>query len=490
MNRWISIITIFISCATCLLAQDRDPLKEYEEFRKKATKEYNDFRDNANADYAKFMREAWKEFGAEPPIPVPPSPDPPKPPVVEPEEKPTVDSIPFEVVIPPAPPVVQPRPIAPIPVAPIPVIPKPQATPPGVPLFSFRFYDTECRIRLENSQKIRLSDLSEETIAGNWEKLSSAEYNPAIADCLDLREQLKLCDWGYYQLVKTIADKFYGTAYPNESVLFQSFILTQSGYKVRMARAGEKLVTLIPFDQTVYTYMYLALDGQKFFVMDEVQQNAPFYVCNYQFPKEQIFSLQINRQPEFSEDKTPLKTFSSARYSVNTEVETNQNLIDFYGSYPKMSEWNLYAKASLSEQIKEQLYPVLKNAIAGKSQTEAANLLINFVQTAFEYQTDGEQFGYERPFFADETFYYPSSDCEDRAILFSILIHDLLDLDAVLLNYPNHLATAVRFDEDVEGDYLMIENQKYTVCDPTYIGANIGRAMPAVKNTRPKVVRI
>ncbi|GHT72175.1 hypothetical protein AGMMS50262_00010 [Bacteroidia bacterium] len=82
---------------------------------------------------------------------------------------------------------------------------------------------------MENSQKIRLSDLSEETIAGNWEKLSSAEYNPAIADCLDLREQLKLCDWGYYQLVKTIADKFYGTAYPNESVLFQSFILTQSG---------------------------------------------------------------------------------------------------------------------------------------------------------------------------------------------------------------------------------------------------------------------
>ena len=126
----------------------------------------------------------------------------------------------------------------------------------------------------------------------------------------------------------------------------------------------------------------------------------------------------------------------------------------------------------------------------GKSQKDAANILIDFVQTAFEYQTDDVQFGYERPLFADETFFYPYSDCEDRSILFSILVQDLLGLDVVLLNYPGHLATAVHFTEDIAGDYMTIDNKKYLVCDPTYIGASIGDAMPKYKTVSAKVVKI
>ena len=140
--------------------------------------------------------------------------------------------------------------------------------------------------------------------------------------------------------------------------------------------------------------------------------------------------------------------------------------------------------------MKECLYPVLRKAIEGKSQSEAANILINFVQTGFAYATDQDQFGYERPLFPDETFYYPFCDCEDRAILYSCLVRELLGLDAVLLNYPSHLATAVRFADNVSGDYLTIESEKYVICDPTYIGASIGMCMPDLKMVTPKVERI
>ena len=67
------------------------------------------------------------------------------------------------------------------------------------------------------------------------------------------------------------------------------------------------------------------------------------------------------------------------------------------------------------------------------------------MQTAFDYKTDGDQFGYEKPFFVDELFYYPYSDCEDRAVLYSYLVRTLMGLDVVLLEYPNHMATAVLF---------------------------------------------
>ena len=133
---------------------------------------------------------------------------------------------------------------------------------------------------------------------------------------------------------------------------------------------------------------------------------------------------------------------------------------------------------------------MLKKQIKGKSQEEAANMLINFVQTAFEYATDDEQFGYERPLFGDEIFYYPYSDCEDRSILYSILIKDLLGLDVVLLHFHGHLATAVKFTEDIDGFYLMIDNEKYLICDPTYINAPIGDCMPDYQDSSVTIVKI
>jgi len=100
------------------------------------------------------------------------------------------------------------------------------------------------------------------------------------------------------------------------------------------------------------------------------------------------------------------------------------------------------------------------------------------------------KFGYERAFFADENFFYPYNDCEDRSILYALLIKDLLGLEVVLLHYPLHLATAVHFPENITGDYLTIDGKKFIVCDPTYIGASIGTAMPQYKNASANVIRL
>ncbi len=67
----------------------------------------------------------------------------------------------------------------------------------------------------------------------------------------------------------------------------------------------------------------------------------------------------------------------------------------------------------------------------------------------------------------------------------------MLGLDIVLLNYPGHLATAVYFGtEEVYGDYLQIDGRRYIVCDPTYINADIGQAMPQYKQTTAKVIKL
>ena len=60
----------------------------------------------------------------------------------------------------------------------------------------------------------------------------------------------------------------------------------------------------------------------------------------------------------------------------------------------------------------------------------------------------------------------------------------------MLVEYPNHMATAVKFNSAVQGDYLSVNGKKYVVCDPTFIGAGVGMAMPQFKNAGAKVVKI
>ena len=96
--------------------------------------------------------------------------------------------------------------------------------------------------------------------------------------------------------------------------------------------------------------------------------------------------------------------------------------------------------------------------------------------------------GHDRAFFAEETLFYPYCDCEDRSILFSRLVRDLLGLDVMLVFYPGHLATAVAFNTSVKGDYIDMNGKHYTICDPTYIGAPIGATMPDMDNKTAKVI--
>lgn len=96
--------------------------------------------------------------------------------------------------------------------------------------------------------------------------------------------------------------------------------------------------------------------------------------------------------------------------------------------------------------------------------------------------------GHDRAFFAEETLYYPFCDCEDRSILFSRLVRDLLGIDVALIYYPGHLATAVHFDAEVKGNAVMIGNARFVVCDPTYIGAPVGEQMPNLDYDRIQTI--
>lgn len=176
-------------------------------------------------------------------------------------------------------------------------------------------------------------------------------------------------------------------------------------------------------------------------------------------------------------------------------MNVNKNLLDFYDTYPAseigdnfMTRWAMYANTPLETETKERLYPALHAKIEGLTKLEATERLLNFVQTAFVYEYDKKVWGHDRAFFAEETLYYPYCDCEDRSILFSRLMRDLLGLKVILVYYPGHLATAVCFTEEVKGDYIILNEMRYVICDPTFIGASVGCTMTGMDNRAARVI--
>ncbi|MBC8601634.1 hypothetical protein H8784_07840 [Parabacteroides acidifaciens] len=459
---------------------------EYSSFKKAKEKEFEDFRNKINEEYAAFMKKAWKEFDAIKGVPMPKD-DKPVPPVIYPEEdknKPIKDNPkPFEEIIPIVKPVPQPEPIAPI-----------EDTPKPVDVyFSFNFFGTDLKVRLEEKHRFSLRSCSENDIAKTWTILSGERYNNVINDCLSIRNQNRLCDWAYLLMLRNLSKAFFKGC-DNEATLFTAFLYCQSGYKMRLANADNKLYLLYASEHIIYKKSFWIVDDEKFYPLDcDLKQ---LYICQASYPKERPLSLQVNTEQKLAANTSPERDLQSKRFpEVKATVHTNRNLIRFFDTYPTSminedfgTRWAMYANTPLSQEAKSSLYPALKSVVTGKSQIDAVNRLLNFVQTAFVYEYDDKVWGYDRAFFADETLFYPYCDCEDRSILFSRLVRDLLGLKVVLIYYPGHLATAVHFSENVTGDYVAINGTRYVICDPTFIGAPVGRTMPDMDNATAKVI--
>lgn len=360
------------------------------------------------------------------------------------------------------------------------------------------FYGTTLQFSMGHPyHSTHLENPSRKTVADGWRKLSSQQNDDLLAQCLMARSELHLNDWAYLLLLEQLSTALVGCS-GNDATLLMAWLYCQSGYQMRMAYGDGRLFMLFGCDHTIYNSHYFTLDGQKYYILGTDTGND-LDICPGNYPGEQSLQLQIVDEPLFN------PTFSSDRYlqskrfpSIQVTISTNLNLIEFYKRYPIAepphrtdSRWAMYANTPLGTRARQTLYPQLRQTLQGKSKLQAATELLDFVQTAFVYEYDDKVWGCDRAFFPDETLYYPYSDCEDRSILFSRLVRDLLGLDVVLVYYPGHIATAIRFEgEQPSGDYFQLDEGRYFVADPTYTGADIGMTMPRYRGVSVKIIQL
>ena len=332
-----------------------------------------------------------------------------------------------------------------------------------------------------------IGNMRENAIADAYEAMCKADYKALVDDCRKVKKELNLNDWGIFLFVRE-ASKTLCTD-ENAAVVMQQFLLNELGYKSKMARRADRnqMLLFVAADCQVYGHPYFTKDGLNYYNLTS-NESCQFYMCQEDSPKAKSkLNMQVNHAPALNAGMVT-SVHKNRSGSVAVSVDVPKSLMEFYGSMPQC-DYSVYVNAEVNPSVASKVLSTLAPLVNGKGEAEAANLLINFVQTGFQYATDQEQFGYEKPFFVEELFYYPYCDCEDRSVLYSYLVRNLLKLDVVLLDYPNHIATAVCFNENVSGDFVTVGGKKYVVCDPTYIGASIGKAMPQFKNVAAKVLK-
>ena len=471
--------------------------KSFAEFRREIQEEYNNFLGEINKEYVDFLKEAWKDMPGHKPLPEPtPIKEDPVVPIVAPEPAPRPQPLPdgnrIPVKVQPTP---KPEP-APAPPAPIREVPQPV-----VRYVKVHYFGIEASLRCDASQLPRLGGVSEQEVSRLWQTLCDGRTNNLLSDCLRTRTDHDLCDWAYVQLLREVAAACYPAAsLVNERTAMHMFLLAQSGFRVRMGRTDGRLYTLLATDSRLFKYSYWTIDNREYYLIDNEASVNRLYISSATLPGEQAARMVNAQHNLFGSHTGTRRTLQSKRYpEVQATIETNQNLIDFFNRYPRSyaavdykTVWRYYALTPLSEPVRRSLYPALQKAIDGKGTLEKVEVLLNFVQTAFVYGYDDSIWGGDRPFFAEETLHYPYSDCEDRAILFSRLVRDLVQLDVALIYHPGHLYAAVRFPSSVSvgGDYIVVDGARYTIADPTYIGARVGMTMPKMDNSKATAILV
>ncbi len=349
-----------------------------------------------------------------------------------------------------------------------------------------KFFGVDVQVHYDPSILFSVSSrIDKSDIADSWDHLAQSDYEATIKELNTISDTLQLNDWARYLLIKKVASGIYHKE--NEAKIFSWFALLKMGYDAHVAYQSQRVVLLLPIEGDLYNTIYYTLNNKKYYAIDYYAKGKIGSIMTYDNTYEGAnagIDFAVTELPRFADVKAQKRLlFQMDNKPREVQLSYNTNLMNFFQTYPQVAYTNYFSSPEsilLQESIKTSFTPLLE----GKSQEESIDIILNFVQNAFKYQVDNKQFNQEKVMFPSETLFYPYSDCEDRAILFTYMVKTLLGIDIVGVKYPNHMATAVKVDEQLKGEYVYAGKRSYLVADPTYINASVGMSMPQFIGTK------
>ena len=484
-------IRMYLIVFVVLLSNNLHAESDYEKWRSQTLNDFQTYLDENDKAFIQFLQQKWQPVTVDPARQPDPEPKPVTPPQA-PQPAPVAGKKPSD----PTPKVSLPTP-EPVKAPPVAVTPpaKPPvaAVPPlksGQQQASFDFYGHAIAVPYHPQFRRNYNGgLNSKNIAAYWQQLAGSPHKETVTALQQQAQQLQLNDWGTAKLI----DEFVRHLHRDTSSrqLTSWFLLVKAGYDARVAY-DQRIHLLMTSDQELFGVNFFRLNNKRYYAVTlNDQPLKPGKVFTYDGQHEEGKRvLDFSNPTRFAvggAEKERVLSFRAGQQDYKIRILYPEQYVRYFSSFPQLSLPN-YFRAGLPAVTTDSLLSQLRPVVAGQTELEAVNRLLRFVQTAFAYKTDEDQFGSENYLFPLETLHYPFSDCEDRAALFAWLTETLLGLDVVILDYPGHVATAVAFSNEVSGDSVRYNNKRYVVADPTFINANSGMAMPQFASTQPKII--
>lgn len=368
---------------------------------------------------------------------------------------------------------------------------------------SIDFYGKKLDFIVDENLRISNKGVKESDVADYFAEMSKMRKstNALWKQIDDYVKEMGLNDWGYFCILRSLSEDMFADV--DNRVLFNFYMLrNEGGFKVKTARGKDtnKLTLLAAIDNSkeVYTYSFFRLNDEldkqlKYYsIYGGGKYQESIYTYDYCEQDKDLKQMGLDFYNQLNMGKCDIKReLNFAKINSTIELPYNSSHIAYLNDVP-MTVFPIYFSSPISIEAQNIFNAKLNELKQEYNPVQFIDIMLNFVQTAFDYKTDEMQFGYEKYFYPEEVIAYPYSDCEDRSALFAWIVSNYTNAKVVGLQYEGHLATAVCFGEnvDIEGDTFSYGGKIYYVCDPTYINASIGMTMPQFKDKMPKIIKM
>jgi len=318
---------------------------------------------------------------------------------------------------------------------------------------------------------IKCGKVEEKNILDFYRQLEKTNYRVLLDNLQQQQQQLQLNDWLFFQLLRHSVGEIFQQKNAWEQELVSWFLLSQAGYDTRLTYLENRVFVYVHSKEEVFEVPMIEENKRNYVNLTSLQNGTKpgtLYLLNFA-PRTtgKAFSFALKKLPRLqSSVSTRTIDFYFRGTQHQLQVAYDQTLVDLMKTYPLISE-EQYLQFPMSPVLEASLVPQLQQLLVDKTPRQALELLVGFTRSSFAYKEDREYFGRSKPMVADEVFYYPYSDCEDRSALFYELVRKLLDLPIIILAYPNHITVGVALPEPIRGTFVEWKGRRYYICDPT-----------------------
>lgn len=324
-------------------------------------------------------------------------------------------------------------------------------------------------------------------VSKQWYKLNRARVGKTLVPVFEsLCKKLGLNGYLTYDLLCHYVDG----KFPEDGIIGKvslvHYLLANMGYDARLgfSAAGDPVI-LMRSDQKLYQVERVNLEDNLYYMFNplgrEIGNVRTCYIPASPDMGEK-FDFRINGL------NLPMRegNYDIALGKIHLKGSVNKNIYPVVYRYPQL-ECSDIAESNLLSDVRSDVVSQVREQLKEMDTLDAVNELLNFTQLGFDYATDPDFHGFEKPYFFEENLFYPYNDCEDRAIFYTYLLWNALGLENHLLEYPEHESAAVALPMGIKGTGYRLDGKKYYISDPTYLHSQTGACMPCFRKTIPVI---